>query len=393
MRVTTMSPDIDLDPFDFVPRDGYLWRHRGEGFAAWGEAARIEVGTGPDRFRRAAFGLATFFSELSGDVADALAFGSFTFDPEEAGSVLVVPSTVLRRRAGETTVTRLGEPSLELVRRPPSDVDLRIRYAGSTISEVQWLEAVARASKSVANGELEKVVLARDVHVWSEEPIDVRLLARRLEARFPECFTFLCDGLVGASPELLVRRRDREVTSLVLAGSAPRAEGERDAALGAALLASTKDRAEHAPAVRSVSQVLGRLCKRLEVSEEPHLLRLANVQHLATDVTGELRDPIGALEIAGALHPTAAVCGAPKADAQQMIRELEGMSRGRYAGPVGWVDVAGNGEWAIALRCAQFEGARGRLFAGNGIVGASEPEAELEETRLKLRAMTSALET
>lgn len=380
------------DLVSLLPEGGYLWSRRGDGFVAWGEAARIEAGTGPDRFRRAAFALNTFFSELEGDVGDALAVGSFTFDPDEEGSVLVVPSAIVRRRGGSLRVTTIPPKEPDLDGKAPVEAEIRIRYAGSSISEVRWLEAVAHAAKAVSNGELEKVVLARDIRVWSETDFDLQLLLARLERTFPECYTFACEGLVGASPELLVKRDGRRVSSVVLAGTAPRADGEKDAALGRALLASAKDLSEHAPAVRSVADVFEPLCEELEVGKEPRLLRLANLQHLATEVHGTLRDPIGSLELAGALHPTGAVCGAPADDALARIRQLEGMSRGRYAGPVGWVDATGDGEWAIALRCAQFEGARGRLFAGNGIVGASEPEAELEETRLKFRAMMSALE-
>jgi menaquinone-specific isochorismate synthase len=393
MNVMTRDLGRNHDLVSLLPEGGYLWSRDGEGFVAWGETARIEVGSGSDRFRRAAFALNTFFSELEGDVGDALAVGSFTFDPDEEGSVLVVPSVVVRRRAANLRMTTIDSNQPDLQSKPPAETDLRIRYAGSSIPEVQWLEAVAHAAKAVSNGELEKMVLARDIRVWAETDFDLRVLLARLGLTFPQCYTFACEGLVGASPELLVKRDGRGISSVVLAGTAPRSEGEEDAALGRALLASAKDLNEHAPAVRSVAEVFEPLCEELEVGKDPHLLRLPNLQHLATEVHGVLRDPIGSLELAGALHPTAAVCGAPKEDALEWIRELEGMTRGRYSGPVGWVDAKGNGEWAIALRCAQFAGDRGRLFAGNGIVGASEPEAELEETRLKFRAMMSALES
>jgi menaquinone-specific isochorismate synthase len=197
---------------------------------------------------------------------------------------------------------------------------------------------------------------------------------------------------VGATPELLIRRRGASVESLVLAGTARRAAVEADdAAVGAELLSSAKDNREHEFAVDSVALVLAGVCDDLTVDDGPFLLKLANVQHLATRVRGRLAEPLSALELAGRLHPTAAVCGTPRAEAEGLIRRLEGMERGRYAGPVGWVDAAGDGEFGIALRCAEVNGARARLFAGNGIVADSRPEAELEETRLKLRAMQSAL--
>jgi menaquinone-specific isochorismate synthase len=346
-----------------------LWLHDREGLRGFGEAARVEVGVGPDRFQRASAALG---DALGGGVA----FGSFTFDPEVPGSVLIVPERVERGR-------------IEL----PAGHVPKIRYAGSSASEVAWLEAVDAAAKRIDAGEFAKVVLARDVIVWAKGPLYPMVLAGRLAERFPECFTFLVDGLVGATPELLVRRTGRAVESLVLAGTAGRGDStEKDAGLGASLLASNKDADEHRFAVESVTGVLREMCDEVEVDRVPRLLKLANVQHLATRVRARLAEPLTALDVAGRLHPTAAVGGTPRGAAMEAIRTLEGMDRGRYAGPVGWVDSKGDGEFGIALRCAEVEGARARLFAGGGIVAGSLPEAELEETRLKLRAMQSALE-
>jgi len=229
--------------------------------------------------------------------------------------------------------------------------------------------------------------------VWAEQPLDPRALVHRLAERFPDCFAFACRGLVGATPELLIRRTGQVVQSVPLAGSARRGRGPgEDARLGQALLDSEKDRAEHQLAVDSVWEALQPLCARLEADAEPWVLRLDNVQHLATRFDGVLARPMASLDLAGALHPTAAVCGTPTAAALDRIRALERMDRGRYAGPVGWTDAHGDGEWGIALRCAEVNGPRARLFAGAGIVTGSLPEGELEETRLKLRAMQSALE-
>jgi menaquinone-specific isochorismate synthase len=258
------------------------------------------------------------------------------------------------------------------------------------------MAAVASARQSIREGRLLKVVLARDVPVEQEAPFDPRAVARRLADRYPECWTFVCGGLVGASPELLVRREGSNVHSLTLAGSARRGEdAAADQEAGQALLASRKDRWEHELAVRFVRETLARCCSELWVDPEPTLLRLANVQHLATSSYGLLDEPLSALELAGRLHPGAAICGTPTAEALELIRQLEGMDRGRYAAPVGWMDADGDGEWAIALRCAEVSGGtpgRARLFAGAGIVAESDPESELEETRLKLRPMLSALE-
>jgi len=382
-----------------LPRDGgYLWIRRGEGMVGWGEAARIHVGTGPDRFERARDDLAAVFASLrmddeaAGVGGEPVAFGSFTFDEAEEGSVLVIPAVQVRVRGGSACVTSIGrEPPALDGAAPPDDHDFKIRYAGSTISEVEWLDRVAGVVKEIQNERVQKVVLARDIRIWSEVAFDVRVLTARLAATFPDCYTFSCDGLVGATPELLVAREAERLRSLVLAGSARRGVGQDDARIGDMLLASPKDLDEHRPAVASVETVFRRLCSEVR-SSAPHLLRLANVQHIATAVEGDLREPVDALQVGGLLHPTAAVGGMPSDSAIAVIRSVEGMSRGRYAGPVGWVAPNGDGEWGIALRCAEVKGTRGRLFAGGGIVAGSEPEDELEETRLKFRAVMAALE-
>ena len=365
--------------------DPIVWLNVGEGMVAAGVAADIEVGSGEDRFERAAAQLREVFESLGGR---AFAFGSFAFDPTSDDSVLVVPEVVwgpswVATAGGADPVSFLGVPA-------PVPAE-RVRYGGSTISEVAWLDAVAAAVDRIRAGELAKVVLARDVLVWSEAPFDVPVLLTGLARRFPGCYTFSCAGLVGATPELLVARSGNDVRSVVLAGTIGRGDGAEDERLAEGLLSSEKDLEEHRLAVDSVTEPLATVCSDLKV-EGPLLLRLANAQHLSTRIQGVLERDASALELAGLLHPTAAVCGTPRPDAFGLIRALEGMDRGRYSGPVGWVDSAGDGEWGIALRCGRFDGARGRLFAGNGIVGASEPEAELEETRVKLRAMMSALE-
>ena len=401
MNMTTARLDRPVDLASILPTDGgFLWMHEGDGIAGWGEAARIEVPAGPGRFERASAALSEVFAEMqvdgssSGPDEGPVAFGSFTFDPAAQGSSLVIPRFLVRRRAGVSSVTVVGDhPVPELSHRgAPSEHDFKIRYAGSTVSELEWLDIVARAVKVLRHGDLEKVVLARDIHVWSKQAFDLPVLLARLAARFPQCYTFACDGLVGATPELLIGRHGRDISSLVLAGTAPRGVGDEDERLGAALLASAKDLSEHAPALVSVEETLRPLCERLDVGAEPFLLRLANLQHLGTWLEGVLATDISSLELAGRLHPTAAVCGTPSDKAMELIGDLEGMGRARYAGPVGWVDAAGDGEWGIALRCGEFHGTRGRLFAGGGIVAGSLPEAELEETRIKFEAIRSALE-
>jgi menaquinone-specific isochorismate synthase len=405
LRVRTVEVDDPGDLLSRVPEPrGLAWVRHGEGIVGWGNARRVRLRAG-DPFAHAAAVLAELRSAT--DVTDEVelpgtglvAFVSFTFDIETPGSVLIVPSVVLGRAGGRAWLTTLTTSAEEALARQEvghvhaAPAPTRIRYAGASISEVRWLDAVAAATREIRRGELDKVVLARDLAVWSESVLDERALTRRLAEHFPSCFTFSCDGLVGATPELLVRRQGDVVDSVVLAGTAPRAaDPAADREVGEALLRSAKDRDEHHHAVESVRAPLQTCCDPLEITG-PALLRLENVQHLATSFRGMLRDGSTVLDLVAALHPTAAVCGTPTKKAMALITELEGMDRGRYAGPVGWVDAAGDGELGIALRCAEVDGDRARLFAGAGIMGASLPEAELEETRIKLLAMQAALST
>lgn len=394
-RLLDLVPDVD-DPLAWVTDD--------EGFVAWGTAVRLPVSTGPQRFATADAKVRELADSASVDDAvnrrgtGLLAVASFTFDADTPGSVLTVPRVIVGRDHGATWLTRIDPPDAPDAPGPrvgavrPVARD-RPRYAGASTPDVHWLEAVASAIARIRTGALDKVVLARDYALWSRERFDAVDVARRLSARFPACHTFVVDGLVGATPETLIRRTGRMVESRVLAGTAARdPDATSDDALGSALLASDKDRREHAFAVASVVDRLREVCADLETPAMPSLLRLANVQHLATTVTGQLDDDVSVLALAGALHPTAAVGGTPREAAIALIAELEGMDRQRYAAPVGWIDPTGDGELGIALRCTHLEGARARLFAGVGIVDGSRPEAELAETRLKLLAMQRVLD-
>ena len=268
-----------------------------------------------------------------------------------------------------------------------------MQWHDGRLTAPEWADAVAAAVGRITSGALRKVVLARDVFATAGGPIDARVLLRRLAARYPDCFTFACANLVGATPELLVRRVGGEITALILGGTSPRgATPAEDAELGAALLASAKNTEEHAYAVASVRDALAPLCADLDIPSRPSLLKLANVHHLGTAVSGTLATDRSVLSLAGALHPPAAVCGTPAEAALELIRELEHMERGRYAGPVGWVDANGNGEFGIALRCAELDGRRARLFAGCGIVADSDPAAEVAETEVKFLPMRQSLE-
>jgi isochorismate synthase len=231
--------------------------------------------------------------------------------------------------------------------------------------------------------------------------LDAKQLLWRLRAVDADCYAFAAPQpnavtgsvLVGATPELLVRRRGRLVEATPLAGSTQRfGDAARDRASADRLFRSGKDREEHAVVVQDVHHILESFCEDLVHPHEPELLGTANVWHLATPFRGRLHDPsVTALELVAALHPTPAVCGSPRETAREALEDLEPIERGGYAGPVGWMDAHGDGEWAIALRCAEITGSMARLFAGAGIVADSEPEAELDETERKFRALLDAL--
>lgn len=423
------------DPGDLLERipqpDVVAWVHHGAGLVGWGEAVRVTLPAGEDRFTAAEKWLRSVFD--AADVDDRVrvrgsgpvAFGTFTFDASSDGSVLIVPRVVLGRDGrGQAWLTSAswgddppipsgssfwGDPSPQppLGRDPspqtllgrgfaPPEPPWGLRWHEGSLDEPRWEQAVAVAVAAIKAGGLRKVVLARDVFGTAAEPIDARVLLRRLAARYPDCFTFACDGMIGATPELLVRREGREVSALVLGGTLPRgADSAQDEALGAELLASAKNNEEHAYAVDSIREALQPLCETLEVEARPAVLKFPNLQHLGTRVRGTLAGggtPKSALALAAAVHPPAAVCGTPTGAALDLIRELEQMDRERYAGPVGWIDAEGNGEWGIAIRCAQLSGRTARLFAGCGIVAGSRPAAELAETLVKLQPMRGALE-
>jgi menaquinone-specific isochorismate synthase len=365
----------------------------------FGNLYRIDPGAGSGRFEFARRRFESWVREQGVESADErrpLAFASFTFDGSVARSVVLVPEVVVATgREGSWLVAINGARTEFLEAEPPPRAIRRDRprFAGSSLPDHLWLEAVASVLREVESGVAEKVVLARDHALWSKERFDPHLVIANLRDRFPECYTFLIDGLAGASPELLLRRQDLTIDSRALAGSTGRSEDpEEDERLGKELITSDKEQREHAAAAASVGRVLGEVCRTLTRPAAPELLKLANVQHLATPFAGTLAEPHHILDLVGRLHPTAAVGGAPTATALEMIGRYEAMERGRYAGPVGYFDMDGDGEFAIALRCAELSGARARLFAGAGLVRGSVPEEELEETRLKLKAMLSALQ-
>jgi menaquinone-specific isochorismate synthase len=404
VRTTAIPAPGDLLRAIPVREAVHAWVRRGAGVVGWGEAAQVTLPAGDDRFTTAEKWLREVFDgsdvrdEVGGHGTGLIAFGSFTFDDCSDGSVMKIPRVVLGTdgagQAWLTTITQAGEDAGASDEPPAPLADARVvNWRDGALSAAEWGQAVAEAVRRIRQGDLRKVVLARDLVGYADSPVDTRTVLARLSARYPDCYTFSCAGLVGATPELLIRRDGDEVRSLVLAGTMPRGDtDDEDTRLAAALLASAKEAEEHFYAADSVRQVLAPLCDTLDVPSGPELLTLPNVHHLGTRVVGRLATDRSALALVAALHPTAAVGGDPPEIAVDLIRELESMDRGRYAGPVGWMDPRGNGEWAIALRCAQLDGTRARLFAGCGIVAGSDPAAELAETLSKFRPMRTALE-
>ena len=317
-------------------------------------------------------------------------------------SVSIAARTVRRSATGETVRIVIGDPEgstplertlgMPVPNEPFAAAQLRPEPSGDV-----YAAAVARIVERIGAGELRKVVLARTIEVDAGRSLDPRRLVQRLRAVDPDAYSFAAPTttgvIVGASPELLVSRFGREVRSNPLAGSAARSgDPVEDRQNAARLLGSAKDHDEHSIVVETIARTLGSFCRELSWDPEPVLLETPNVWHLSTRFRGLLREPFpGALELVEALHPTPAIAGEPRDVALETISDLESFDRGSYAGPVGWVDANGDGEWAIALRCAELRGEQATLYAGAGIVAGSEPAAEVDETERKFRAFLDAL--
>lgn len=383
------------------------WIRRGEGMIGIGEVARHKATSIADaeQWWREITDQIVVESALGGDEPPGtgfVAFGSFAFDPDNtaAESVLIVPELIIGRRAGRAWRTTIratdlpaagdADPAIAPVQPPGA-----VRFADGELSGPEWESVVAEAVGRINAGDLDKVVLARELLAIADNQIDPRWLVTRLAAEYPACWTYHVDGLVGATPEMLIRRESGLATSRVLAGTIRRsADVDRDLALAAALSQSSKDLQEHEYAVASVARALAPYCSGMNVPDAPYVLELPNVLHLATDVTAVADPGVSSLAMAAALHPSAAVCGTPTEVSRATIAELEHLDRDRYAGPVGWIDADGDGEWAIALRCGRINSDEPRqisLYAGCGIVAESDPVAELAESVAKLVPMRDAL--
>ena len=380
------------------------WVRSGDGLVGFGEYKKFEV-KGENRFKEAKAWWEERVSEFKiqnnvhGSGTGPILFSSFSFDADQS-SILVIPEIIIGQKNGKSWITWIGDtkqPNLEKINTAP--ISGEITWQAGSISEQSWQSQVSSAISAIKSNVLEKVVLARDITATSKSEISERGLLQRLEIEYPSTWIFLVDGLIGATPELLVRLSKSLVTSRVLAGTIRKTGNEdRDLTLAASLAKSSKDLEEHEYAVRSVADALAPFCSSTNVPEAPFVLHLSNVMHLATDVTGVLNDSAKQSDIftlIAQLHPSAAVCGTPATEAKKLINELEQMNRERYAGPVGWIDANNDGEIAIALRCGQLSNDRKtiRLFAGCGIVAGSDPANEFAESQAKLMPMRTALET
>ncbi|MBN2177313.1 MAG: isochorismate synthase [Demequinaceae bacterium] len=398
------------DPGDLIqalPVPGISWVRRGDGMVAWGEAARLDVsGTSrivdAQRWWKAMCSRAIVRDGVGTRGSGLVAFGSFSFSADSAtAGAIVVPQYILGRREGRawltivSTAATISTPSLKDLLGDTSPCLPIGPVEFSPGDPEAWRVAVLKAVGRIEAGEVDKVVLARAITAVAAAPVDVRTLLASLAREYPTCWTFHIDGMVGATPELLARVDRGLVTSRVLAGTIrPTGDETADLAHAASLARSSKDREEHEYAVDSVTRVLNEHCSSINVPEAPSVMHLPNVMHLVTDVTGVLADNTTSLDLVAALHPSAAVCGTPTDTAAALIARLEGLDRGRYAGPVGWIDAEGDGEWCIALRTAEIDTADPRslrLFAGCGIVAASDPDDEWAESEAKLEPLRSAL--
>lgn len=407
------SVEVDVDPLDLVRAGGEAFGWAGfysspDGRSIGGLGAAVtSLAGGPDRLRTldaAIRDLPPGAHVLTGFAFDEGGPSGVEWEGFPAGAA-VLPEVTVVRSGGRSRLVLAVRPGsdgrlllglLSALRVPDRPVETREvdHTVESRPLAGDWRDLVAEAVASIGAGAFEKVVLARTVSVRTSGSLAAFDLVARLRDAYPECRVYGWQAgettFIGASPELLVAREGERFRLNPLAGSAARGgDGEEDRRLGDALLASDKDRHEHAVVVKDAIERLRPLAASIDHPEEPILQRYATVQHLATPISGRTEHRL--LDLAGALHPTAAVGGAPRADALAFIAKQEGVDRGWYSGGIGWAGPSGDGELAVALRCALIRGDHATVYAGNGIVEGSDPEQELAETRLKLRPMLDLL--
>ncbi len=392
MRAVTRPLSVPVDLNDVAGSTGFLFVRDGVGIAGRGEVARVPVDHVEDF-------LASIKREDHVNVPGTgpIAIGVLPFIPAAPTDFVVPKVTVGKDAEGRVWITSIDSDidaaiaTLPTPRPPTPDGGSFSVRPGVSIET--YLAAVAAGRDAVRSGHLTKVVIARDIFISADKPLDVRAILRRLRASFGSSYRYSIDGFIGASPELLIARHGDVVRSHPLAGTTPRTgDPATDARLAAELIASMKNQVEHRVVIDVVNDTLLPWCSYLDWEAEPSIVAVANVQHLGTRMEGWLSQPApSVLEMARALSPTPALGGHPRNDALALITEVEGMDRGRYGGAVGWLDADGNGTFAVAIRCAEIQGTQARLFAGGGIVAESDPLAELAETQAKFQAMISAI--
>jgi len=433
---STVTPVERTDPAVFFSRVGRLFQgsrffwsepDRKLVLVGLGEAFCIESGEGADRFGEAdrRWRQLAAAVEIEGEApagTGPVLFGGFAFDPSgrrEAlwrhfpSAKLTVPRYLLTVRGDRAWLTE-NRPETDERESGGRDEAVRLSFSGLSAAAGEpeprspvvihaeepgadrWTAAVARAVSAIRAGRLDKVVLARRMMLRADGPFRPEPVLRRLLAEQPNTYVFAVESggscFIGATPERLIQKRGYRLATLSLAGSAARgATAEEDARIGERLFRDGKNLLEHALAVDMIRSVLARFCTDVRLPDAPLLHKLKDIQHLLTPIEGDARGDASLLAVVDALHPTPALGGMPKAEALAMIREMEDMDRGWYAAPIGWIDWRMDGEFAAAIRSALLRGDEAVLFAGCGIVGDSDPEAELLETRLKFRPMLSAL--
>jgi len=382
--------DREIDLNDVAGATGFLFVREGIGFAAIGVSARANAHQARELLStidcsapNAQFGVGPIM------------FGSIPFDTSRDADFILPTVTFCKTREGETWVTVIDDAPIPAINQDatqssPAHFEVRDGVPVST-----YIAAVEAARNSVRSGELTKAVIARDVFVEADASIDIHQLLLRLRSSFGTSYRYSFDGFVGASPELLVAIHGDEISSHPLAGTTPRTgDAQKDALLAKQLLESAKNQIEHRVVIDMVHDTLLPHCSYLDWEAEPSVVQVANVQHLGTQLMGKLSEPhIHVLDAALALSPTPALGGFPRDKALQLIAQYEGMDRDKYGGAIGWFDARGNGVFAVAIRCAQFNDSRtqARLFAGGGIVADSDPQEEFAETQAKLQAMLAAI--
>jgi menaquinone-specific isochorismate synthase len=394
---STISPD-QIDLTSFASSDGMLFVRNGIGFATRGVAARV-----------ASHEARTFLANIQIDDSvkapgsGPVLIGAIPFDSQQPHDFVLPKMLICKSDDGRCWVTTIQDTELD--KSELTDSDFSPLHAPSATSssytvtpgvDVEtYLQAVTAARDAVRSGSITKAVIARDVFVASSQPIDIHSVLLRLRNTFGSSYQFSVDGFVGASPELLVSILHGEVSSHPLAGTAPRTgDPTTDDQLATSLLSSSKNQIEHRIVIDAVHDTLLPWCSYLDWEPEASVVAVANVQHLGTHMSGRLSEPfLHVLDAVYALSPTPALGGHPRDKALKLIADVEGMSRGRYGGAVGWFDSSGNGVWAVSIRCAEYSNNNktARLFAGGGIVADSEPLSELAETQAKLQAMLAAI--